>query len=128
MKIATRVQSEWELTDEIIAGSIEVHRHLGPGLLERVYEECLCHELVSRGLEVTRQRQFPLEFKGHTVPGGFVVDLIVNDRVIVELKAVERLLPVFEAQLLSYLRLTRIEVGLLINFQTPTLRQGIRAA
>jgi GxxExxY protein len=106
-------------------GAIEVHRNLGPGLLESAYEECLCHELHLRGLDFKRQVALPLLYKGLKLDCGYKLDLIVQDQVILELKAVDKLLPIHEAQLLTYLRLTGKRVGLLINFNVPLLTQGI---
>jgi GxxExxY protein len=105
---------------------IEVHRHLGPGLLEAVYEECVCDELTSRGLAFERQRVIPLVYKGRALDAGYRIDLIVDGRVLVELKAVDALLPVHAAQIITYLRLSGIPVGLLVNFNVPALRHGIR--
>ena len=112
-------------TSPIIGAAIEVHRNLGPGLLESAYEECLCHELHLRGLDFKRQVELPLLCKGLKLDCGYKLDLIVQDQVILELKAVEKLLPIHEAQLLTYLRLTGKRVGLLINFNVPLLTQGI---
>jgi GxxExxY protein len=112
-------------TSPIIGAAIEVHRNLGPGLLESAYEECLCHELQLRGLDFKRQVLLPLLYKGLKLDCGYKIDLIVRDEVILELKAVEKLLPIHEAQLLTYLRLTGKRVGLLINFNVPLLAQGI---
>ena len=114
-----------EITDLIIGAAIEVHKALGPGLMESTYEECLCHELGLRNVAHERQVQVPLEYKGVRLDCGYRLDVLVDDRVIVELKAVERLLPVHEAQLLTYLRLLNKEVGLLINFSVPVLKNGI---
>ncbi len=114
------------LSDRIIGLAIEVHRHLGPGLLESVYEECLCHELTLAGVEHRRQVILPLAYKGVNLGSGFRLDIVVEDRLIVEVKATEKLLPIHEAQLLSYLRLSRRPVGLLLNFNEPVLRQGLR--
>jgi|ERR1051325_4433231 GxxExxY protein len=113
------------LTREIIGGAIEVHRALGPGLLESVYEECLAMELGDRGLEVCRQVPVPVTFKGRKLEIGYRLDLLINDQVVVELKAVEKLAPVHEAQLLSYLRLMDKRVGLILNFHTPYLKDGV---
>jgi GxxExxY protein len=113
------------LTREIIGGAIEVHRALGPGLLESVYEECLAMELTDRNLEVRRQVPVPVVFKGRKLEIGYKLDMLVNDQVIVELKAVEKLIPVHEAQLLSYLRLMNRRVGLLLNFHVPYLKDGM---
>ena len=112
-------------TSPIIGAAIEVHRNLGPGLLESAYEECLCHELQLRGLDFKHQVPLPLLYKGLRLDCGYKIDLIVRDEVILELKAIEKLLPIHEAQLLTYLRLTGRRVGLLINFNVPLLTQGI---
>src|SRR4030065_81098 len=105
-----------ELTDKIIAAAIEVHRTLGPGLLESAYEECLCYELTSRAMDIGRQVSLPVECKGIRLDCGYRMDSVVEDLVVLEIKAVDRLLPVHEAQLLTYLRLWRSPIGLLINF------------
>jgi GxxExxY protein len=112
-------------TDPVIGAAIEVHRHLGPGLLESAYEECLCHELHLRGINFRRQVDLPVEYKRLKLNCGYRLDLIVNDEVVVELKCVERVLPVHEAQLLTYMLLTGKRVGLLINFNVPLLTKGI---
>ncbi len=114
------------LTQQIIGAAIEVHRALGPGLLESAYETCLCHELSLRRVPFERQKQLPVLYKGIEVDCGYRLDLLVAETVVVEIKAVEQLLPVHQAQVLSYLRLGGWEVGLLINFHVPVLRQGIR--
>lgn len=114
------------LTDQVIAAAIEVHRELGPGLLESAYEQCLCHELHLRGLTFRRQVELPVVYKGTRLDCGYCIDLIVDEQVIVELKAVEKLLPVHEAQLMTYLRLTKLRVGLAINFNVPVLKEGIK--
>jgi GxxExxY protein len=115
-----------EATEGIVGAAIEVHRALGPGLLESVYEECLAMELGLRGIAYARQQPVPLNYKGQRVGTDLRIDLVVNDRVVVELKAVEKLLPVHEAQILTYLRLTQKQIGLLINFNVPLLKDGIR--
>jgi GxxExxY protein len=112
-------------TSPIIAAAIEVHRYLGPGLLESAYEECLCHELHLTGLSFRRQVPLPVIYKGLPLDCGYQIDLIVRDEVIVELKAIERILPIHQAQLLTYLKLAEKAVGLLINFNVPVLTQGI---
>ena len=114
------------LTGAIIGACMEVHSLLGPGLLESVYEDCLCRELSLRGLRFERQRPMPIRYKGITLEGGLRVDLVVEDQVLVELKAVERVLPVHVAQVLTYLKLASLPVALLVNFNVPSLRQGIR--
>jgi GxxExxY protein len=114
------------LTGKIIACAIEVHRHLGPGLLESAYEECLCWELNNAGLALRRQAPLPVVYKAVTLDVGYRLDVIVEEQVILELKTVERLLPVHEAQLLTYLRLSRLKTGLLLNFNSAVLRDGIQ--
>jgi GxxExxY protein len=116
---------EKELTEAIIGAAIEVHRILGPGLLESTYEDCLCHELSLRGLSFNHQVPLPVVYKGISLDCGYRIDVVVEDTVILELKAVEQMLPVHEAQLLTYLRLTGKRVGLLINFNVPVLKDGI---
>jgi GxxExxY protein len=115
-----------EITKAIIGAAIEVHRALGPGLLESAYEECLCRELTLRQIPFERQRSLPIEYKGLRLDCGYRLDLLVSGVVVVELKAVEALLPIHEAQLLTYMRLGGWKVGLLINFNVPVLKRGIR--
>ncbi|NLJ47217.1 MAG: GxxExxY protein [Treponema sp.] len=117
---------EADLTERIIACAIAVHRELGPGLLESIYEEALTIELATSGLRFMRQVEMPVVYKGTPLSGSFRLDLVVENKVVVELKALEAILPVHEAQLLSYLRMGGWEVGLLINFKTALLRDGIR--
>jgi GxxExxY protein len=112
-------------TSTIIGAAIEVHRQLGPGLLESAYEQCLCHELQLRGLPFRCQIDLPISYKGLHLDCGYRIDLIVNEEVVVELKSVERILPVHEAQLLTYMKLAAKPLGLLINFNVPLLTQGI---
>ncbi len=114
------------ITEQIIAAAIEVHRALGPGLLESAYEPCLVYELVQRGRQVEQQKPLPVVYKGVHLEVGYRLDLLVDGLVIVELKAVEQLLPIHEAQLLSYLKLSGCRVGLLINFNVRLLKNGIR--
>jgi len=114
------------LAEEIIGAAIDVHRVLGPGLLESAYQECLCIELGLRNLRFVSQLELPVEYKGHRVDMGYRLDLVVENRVVLELKAVERLLPLPEAQLLTYLRLGSYSTGLLLNFNVPVLKDGIR--
>jgi len=116
---------EEELTNEIIGAAIEVHQALGPGLLESAYEECLCHELSLRRIPFQRQVDLPVEYKGIKLDCSYRMDLIVKDVVVVEVKAVQHLLPVHEAQLLTYLRLSARRVGLILNFNVNSLRAGI---
>ena len=115
-----------ELTGQVIGAAIEVHKALGPGLLESVYEDCMAVELRLRGLLSERQKAVPLRYKGHPVGASLKIDLLVADLVVVELKSVAELLPVHEAQLLTYLKLTKCPAGLLINFNIPVLKQGIK--
>ena len=111
---------------EIVDSAYKVHAALGPGLLESVYQTCLQHELGKRGLAVQQQVAIPIVYEGMRLDGGLRLDLVVEHDVIVELKAVERLLPVNEAQILSYLKLSRKRLGYLINFNVPRIKEGIR--
>ena len=115
-----------EVTEAVIGAAMEVHRALGPGLLESAYEECLCHELALRRIEFQRQVELPLIYKGVHLDCGYRMDVVVAGEVIVELKMVDELLPIHEAQLLTYLRLSGLHIGLLINFNVPYLKNGIR--
>jgi len=115
-----------DLTEIIIGCAIEVHRALGPGLLESVYEECLCYELQLRQVQIERQKNLPLRYKNVFLDAGYRLDIVVEKKVIVELKCVEKILPVHEAQIMTYLRLSKLKTGLLINFFTPVLKDGIR--
>ena len=117
---------EKTVSGQVIGAAIEVHRLLGPGLLESAYEWALERELVLRGLRVERQKAVPLKYKGVPLGDGFRIDLLVQDELIVEIKAVERLQPIHEAQLLTYLRLTDLRLGLLINFNEKTIKEGVR--
>lgn len=114
------------ITDLIIASAIKVHKELGPGLLESVYEVCLISVLESKGLSVQKQVLLPVFFKGERLEKDFIIDVLVNDRIILELKSVEVILPIHEAQLVSYLKLANKKLGLLINFNVPLLKDGIR--
>ena len=114
-----------ELTHEIRGAAMEVHRELGPGLLESAYEECLCHELHLRRLEFRRQVSLPVSYKGVNLDCGYRLDLVVADKVVLELKSVEQIMPLHKAQLLTYLRLSNKKVGLLMNFNTPVMKDGI---
>ena len=108
-----------------LSAAIEVHKTVGPGLLEGVYEECLCHELKLRNLSFERQLIVPIAYKGVALDCGYRLDVVVESAVILELKSVDRIHPIFEAQLLTYMRLLQMPVGLLINFNVPILRSGI---
>ena len=114
------------LTAAVIGAAIEVHRVLGPGLLESVYQKCLCHELKLRAFVFEPQVKLPINCKGMELDAEFVMDILVPGRLVVELKAVERLHPVHEAQLITYLKLSGIHVGLLINFNVPVLKDGVK--
>jgi len=115
-----------ELTERIIGSAIEVHRHLGPGLLESAYRRCLVHELRLREVPVASEVSLDLEYKGLLVPASYRLDLLVANLVIVEIKAVDRLNPIHEAQLLTYLRLSGRRAGLLLNFKVKLLKDGIK--
>jgi GxxExxY protein len=114
------------ITESIIGAAIEVHRDLGPGLLESAYETCLAFELVERGLKVEQQKPLPVVYREVKLDCGYRLDLLVEEAVIVEVKAVDRLAPIHQAQLLSYTRLSGCKVGLLINFNVKVLKDGIR--
>jgi GxxExxY protein len=116
---------EGALTKEIIGAAIEVHRSLGPGLLESAYEICMCHELNARGVAFQRQVEIPVLYKGVSLDCGYKLDILVEDKVILELKAVEAILLVHEAQLLTYLRLSGKRVGFLMNFHVSRMTSGI---
>ncbi|MCP9446718.1 MAG: GxxExxY protein [Nitrospira sp.] len=115
-----------KLTEQIIGAAIEVHEALGPGLLESAYEECMCRELALRQIRFDRQRPLPVEYKGVKLDCGYRLDLLVAEAVVVEIKAVEVIVPVHEAQLLTYLKLGGWKIGLLINFNVAVLKDGIR--
>ena len=114
-----------DLTDLILGSAIEVHRNLGPGLLESAYETCLEFELRRRQMKVERQKALPVVYKGNRLDCDYRLDLLIEDRVIVELKAVETVLPLHEAQLLTYLKLAGLHVGLLLNFNVVLMKDGI---
>jgi len=114
------------LSEKVIGLAIEVHRGLGPGLLESAYEECLCYELTQHGIDHERQVPLPVIYKSVRLDCGYRMDLVVERSLVVELKTVERLLPVHEAQLLTYLKLGRLKTGLLLNFNAAVLRDGIK--
>lgn len=114
------------LTGEVIGAAIEVHKTIGPGLLESAYEECLCREFELRKIPYERQKELPIEYKGVKLDCGYRLDIVVACRLILELKACESLQPIHEAQLLTYLKLTGIKIGLLINFNVPVLKEGIK--
>ncbi len=115
-----------EITSVIIGAAIDVHKEIGPGLLESVYEVCLQKLLIKKGLSVKRQVQLPISFQGELLEKDFFIDMLVEDEIIIELKSVEGLLPIHEAQLLTYLKLSGKQVGLLINFNVVLLKDGIK--
>ena len=115
-----------EITKGVIGAAIDVHRALGPGLLESAYEECLCHELGLRGIAFERQKPLPVVYKGRRLDCGYRLDLLVEESVVVELKAVQVIMPIHEAQMLTYLKLGSWNVGLLINFNVPLLKKGLK--
>ena len=114
-----------ELTGEIIGAAIEVHRYIGPGLLEAIYEECMVSELQRKGLKLSNQHSLPLTYKGKQLNSVYRLDLLVENQVIVELKSVDNLSGLHKAQLLTYLKLANLRYGLLLNFNVPVMRQGI---
>lgn len=115
-----------KITEAIIGAAIEVHRALGPGLLESAYEACLVFELTERGFQVEQQKSLPVLYKGVRVDAGYRLDLLVNDTVIVEIKAIDKLAPIHSAQLMSYLKLSEKKIGLLINFNVKLLKDGLK--
>ncbi|BBO72935.1 hypothetical protein DSCW_03520 [Desulfosarcina widdelii] len=114
-----------QLSNKIVGAAIEVHKALGPGLLESTYEECLCHELKLHELRFDRQVSLPVKYKGQELDCGYRIDVIVEQSVILELKAVDTVLPIHKAQLLTYLKLANLQLGLLLNFNTSLMRDGI---
>ena len=119
-------RQENDISGKIIGAAIEVHKHLGPGLLESAYEECLCCEMALRGIRFERQVPLPLNYKGVDLDCGYRLDLLVEDKVIVELKSIETLEPIHDAQLLTYLKLRNAWLGLIINFNVIMLKDGVR--
>ena len=114
------------LAKQVVDAAFQVYRELGPGLLESVYETCLFHELTQRGLKVQRQVSLPICYRGVALESGLVIDLLVEEQIIIELKAVEQWNPVFDAQIMSYLTLSRKRLGFVINFTVPTFKEGIK--
>jgi GxxExxY protein len=114
-----------ELSSKIIGAAIEVHKHLGPGLLESVYEECMARELSMRGILFERQKPVPINYKGVDLDCGYRLDMIVDGQIVLELKACTKLEPIHEAQLLTYLKLAGLKLGLLLNFNVPIMKEGI---
>lgn len=115
-----------ELSGKVIGCALEVHRNLGPGLLESTYEQCLAHEMKLTGMSFKMQHPLPVEYKGTNLDCGYRIDLFIEDSLIVELKSVEKILPIHEAQLLTYMKLADISIGLLINFNVKYLKNGIK--
>jgi GxxExxY protein len=115
-----------EITGRILQAAIAVHREIGPGLLETVYEYCLCKELNLAGLSAINQYMLPLYYKGENLHKDFRIDILVEKNILIEIKAVEKILPVHEAQVISYLKMADLKVGLLINFNVPVIKQGFR--
>ena len=115
-----------QIAHQIVDSAFKVHSTLGPGLLEQIYETCLAKELIKRGLRVDRQLEVPVSYDGERLDTGFRLDLLVDEKVIIEVKAVESLASVHQAQLLTYLKLSGKRLGLLINFNVPIIRQGIK--
>jgi len=114
-----------QLSSTIIGAAIEVHKALGPGLLESAYEKCLCHELKLRGLSFDNQKPLPLIFKGEKLDCGYRLDVVVENAIILELKSCEKIEPIHRAQLLTYLKLSGLKLGLVLNFNVPVMRDGI---
>ena len=114
------------LSHLVIGSAIEVHRELGPGLLESTYEECLAYELQRASLKIERQKALPLVYKALQLDCGYRLDLLIEDLLIVEIKSVSELIPIFDAQVLTYLKLAKVPVGLLINFNVPVLKHGLK--
>ena len=121
-----RSPDQYVLTERVIGLAIEVHRHLGPGLLELAYEECLCYELATHDIEFDRQVALPIVYKTIALDCGYRMDLVINRCLVIEVKAIERLNPIHDAQLLTYLRLSGHRVGLLMNFHAILLKDGLR--
>ncbi len=115
-----------QLTSAVISAAIEVHKHLGPGLLESAYEECLCHEFAQQGLLFQRQVPLPINYKGVQLDCGYRLDIVVNDELPLELKAAAKILPVHQAQMLTYLKLKNYRRGLIINFNVSILKDGVK--
>ncbi len=125
MPMAEKVYPHQDLTEKIIGAAIEVHRALGPGLLESIYQTCLAHEMALRGLHFEKEKPLPVEYKGIKLESGYRLDFVVDKKVVLELKAVDSIHDVHKAQLLTYLKLTGCKVGLLLNFNSAVLKDGI---
>lgn len=114
-----------QLSSKIIGAAIEVHKILGPGLLESAYEECLCHELSIQGVSFERQKSLSIDYKGKRLDCGYRLDMVVENAVVLELKSCEKIEPIHKAQLLTYLKLLELKLGLILNFNVPLMRDGI---
>jgi GxxExxY protein len=114
-----------KLSSKIIGAAIEVHKSLGPGLLESVYEECMCHELGLRDLSFEKQKPLPIEYKGNKLDCGYRLDIVVENAIVLELKSCEKIEPIHRAQILTYLKLSDLHLGLILNFNTTVMRDGI---
>ncbi|MFO0355940.1 MAG: GxxExxY protein [Sphingobacteriaceae bacterium] len=117
---------EDQIGNDLIDSAIHIHRQLGPGLFEKVYETCLAYELEKKGYKVVRQLKLPIEYNGVSLESGFVIDLLINDLVIIELKAAESYNKIWEAQLMTYLKLSYLRLGYIINFNVPLVKNGIK--
>jgi GxxExxY protein len=115
-----------QLSNKVIGAAIEVHKALGPGLLESAYEECLCEELDLRGLQYKRQEPLPLRYKGRKLDCGYRLDVVVENAIVLELKSCEKIEPIYEAQLLTYLKLSGLHLGLILNFNVTMMKDGIK--
>lgn len=115
-----------DITGEIVDCSLKIHRAMGAGLYEKVYEDCLCYELERKNLRFERQKPITAQYEELIIPSAFKIDLLVEDSVIVELKSIERCLPIHDCQIITYMRLAKIEIGLLINFNVPLIKDGIK--
>ena len=120
------IKEEDRLSKEIIGAAIEVHRHLGPGMLESAYEKCLCKELEIRNIEFEKQKPLAVVYKGITLDCGYKLDVVVEGKVILELKFVNKFESIHDAQLLTYLKIADLKLGILINFNVPVLKDGIK--
>ncbi|HIL73717.1 MAG TPA: GxxExxY protein [Verrucomicrobia bacterium] len=114
------------LSNQVIGCAIEVHRELGPGLLESTYEQCLAHELALSGIQFERQKQLPVEYKGQLIDCEYRIDLLVADQLILELKCVDKFSPIHQAQLMTYMKLAKIKTGILVNFNVTLLKNGLK--
>lgn len=115
-----------DITGEIVDSSLKIHKAMGAGLYEKVYEDCLCHELEKRKIRYERQRPVTAHYEELVIPSAFKIDLLVEDTVIVELKSIERFMPIHDCQIITYMRLSKISTGLLINFNVPLIKDGIK--